>query len=99
VTKVTPTCNLNCSGVISIGNGALDCATDSCRNEDGCCNASAVFPIAGTKQDQKALGDALKSQIHNPLRLHHVHAVSHKRDPVDSGWSQTRVKQSGVVPD
>lgn len=102
--QVAATCNLNCSGVISIGKGALDCATDSCRNEDGCCNASAVLPIAGTKQDQTALEDALKSQIHDPLHIHHVHAVSHKRDALRvsminrTPWIRKSVVRSGIDP-
>ena len=104
--QVAPTCNLNCSGVISIGKGALDCATDSCRNEDGWCNASAVLPIAGTKQDQTALEDALKSQIHDPLRLHHVHVVSSRqRDALCASminrtpWVRRKsVVRSGIDP-
>ena len=101
--EVTATCNLSCSGVISIGKGALGCATERCRNEDRRCNASPVPPIAVTKQDQAALKNELNLQIHDTLRLHHLHASSHKRDALFESlvnrtpWSRTSVRK-GMAP-
>ena len=101
--EVTATCNLSCSGVISIGKGALGCATERCRNEDRRCNVSPVLPIAVTKQDQAALKNELNLQIHDTLRLHHLHASSHKRDALFESlvnrtpWSRTSVRK-GMAP-